>query len=78
MRFSEEEKCGRDWTVPDEETIFEDVRVRMGGEHDSYTRRVIIGPQKDPECSPGMVMVPGVRVNIGRMRNRTLVTLLGT
>ena len=75
--MAEEDVCNRPWTVPDEEVVFEDVRVVVSGDHDSYTRRVMIVNVDEIESSPGHILLPGVKMNLGRLRNRTYLILLG-
>ena len=77
IRMAEEDVCGRPWSLPSEQRVFEDVRVVISGDHDTYTRRVLVVGVDDVECSPGHILLPAVRINIGRLRNRTFIILIG-
>ena len=77
IRWNEQEKCGRTWTKSDYDAIFEPIRVRVSGSHDSYTRRVLIDDIDDVECSPGEIVLPAVRLDLGQLQTKTYINLLG-
>ena len=57
--------------------MFEPVRLRCAGDHDSYTRVMTVANVTDAECSPGMIMVPGTRLHLSKLTCRTLIRILG-
>ena len=72
-----ETESGRQWNSEREKEVFEPVRVRTAGHHDSYTRTVTIASYPDAACSPGLIMIPAVRIRFTSLSNRTMIRILG-
>ena len=57
--------------------MFEPVRIRIAAHHDTYSRTATVASYEDPECSPGMFLIPAVRVRFSSLTNQTLIRILG-
>ena len=72
-----EKEQGHRWDDDREKEVFEEIRVRISGDHDSYPRRCTFSKVSEVEASPGQIMLPGVRVNFSKLSGRTYIRVLG-
>ena len=50
----------------------------MSGDHDGYPRHVVVTNHQQKEQSPGHIVHPAAVIHVSRMKNGTLLYLIGS